>query len=240
MDGRKKVSIITITLNNIIGLKTTMDSVLKQKNYDDIEYIIIDGASNDGTQEYLKELDVNRVKWISEKDRGISHAFNKGIQLSGGDAVLFLNSGDYFINDDVVHRYLEDWQKDNADIMSYKVQIDDGRTIPSNDDENHIWTHCNMPHQGTFVLKKVYDEMDGYSETYKIRMDYDFFARCVKRGYKFRYIPMIIAHYEAGGISMKKENRKRFWQEGMAVKYLYGLRIEYKDYFKFFYYHSIT
>lgn len=72
------------------------------------------------------------------------------------------------------------------------------RTIPSNDDENHIWIYCNMPHQGTFVLKKVYDEIGGYSETYKIRMDYDFFARCVERGYTFQYIPRIIAGYAGG------------------------------------------
>lgn len=233
----KKISIITITLNNIIGLKITVNSVLKQKNFADVEYIIIDGDSNDGTQEYLKELNINKVKWISEKDRGISHAFNKGLLLASGEAVLFLNSGDYFIDDCIIGQYLEDWKKENVDIMSYKVQIDEKRTIPSNDDEHHIWTCCSMPHQGTFVLKRVYDEIGAYSETYKIRMDYDFFARCIQRGYKFRYIPRIIVHYEAGGVSMKNENRIRFWKEGMVVKYLYGLHIGCKDYIKIFFYH---
>lgn len=226
-----KLSIITITYNNLEGLKKTVDSVCCQSYFDKIEYIIIDGASTDGTQEYLTTL-APEIKWISEKDRGISHAFNKGLSKVTGDMVLCLNSGDVIVESKTIESIWDVLEKPGKDIVSFKVQVDSNTFIPAKDDENWVWESCNEPHQGTFVAKKVYDKVGGYSEEYKIRMDYHFFARCRHNNCSFLYKPQIIVKYEPGGVSMKKENRIRFWKEGMSVKLLYGEKIINKDILK--------
>ena len=227
----KKISIITIAYNNLSGLKRTVESVYLQTAFDKIEYIIIDGASSDGTVEYLKSLP-HSIIWISEPDRGISHAFNKGIERSSGEMILCLNSGDIFADNTVVEKVMNDMEDLEADIFSYKVKVTESVFIPSTDDEGKIWNGCEEPHQGTFVRRRVYDEIGGYSEEYKIRMDYHFFARCKKNNYSFKYYPDIIVEYEPGGTSMAIENRRRFWREGMSVKMMYDIAPTIKDFCK--------
>ena len=229
-------SIITISLNNVNGLRKTVESVLSQSGFDSVEYIIVDGNSNDGTKEYLLTLP-KKIKWISEKDSGISCAFNKGLKIASGDAVLFLNSGDTFCNEKSIETATKDWIASKTDILSYKVLVKEGLFIPMSDNQKSIWEKCELPHQGTFVSRNVYTQIGGYSEEYRIRMDYHFFARCRKAGFSFRYIPQIIANYEPGGVSMSEKNRMRFWREGMAVKMLYDLSFEAKDSMKFLLYH---
>jgi len=232
---RPQISIITITYNNLVGLNNTVKSVISQDSYEKIEYIIIDGASTDGTVEYLKTLPES-IKWISERDRGISDAFNKGLKIATGDAILMLNSGDFFINNNVIKEVINDWKENTVDLLSYKVIVDDKTTLPQVDAPLNVWNYCDLPHQGTFVSKKVYDEIGGYSEEFRIRMDLHFFARCKSKGFSFRYIPKPITHYEPGGVSMKKENRKIFWTEGMAVKLKYSIPVTLKDFVKFLLY----
>ena len=106
------ISIITITYNNLVGLMKTVNSVLQQSQILNIEYIIIDGGSSDGTKEYLESLP-QYVSWISEPDRGISHAFNKGIEKASGDMLLFLNSGDSFLDFDIIKNMLSDISNNN-------------------------------------------------------------------------------------------------------------------------------
>ena len=227
----KKISIITITYNNLFGLKRTVESVYLQTAYDQIEYIIIDGASSDGSVEYLKSLP-DSIIWISEPDRGISHAFNKGIERSSGEMILCLNSGDIFTDNNVVKEVIKDIENSDADIISYKVKVTDSVFIPSTDVEQKIWNACEEPHQGTFVKRRIYDEIGGYSEEYKIRMDYHFFARCKSKKYSFKYFPTIIVEYEPGGTSMAIGNRRRSWREGMSVKMLYDIETTVKDFCK--------
>ena len=223
-----KITIITINYNNINGLKTTVNSVLNQEYQDLIEYIIVDGNSADGTKCYLESLP-KRVKWISEKDRGISDAFNKGLNIASGDTILCLNSGDYFVNNHVIKKVVEDWSRLNVDILSYKVHVTDNVYIPATDDRNLIYESCTEPHQGTFVSKALYEKVGGYSEEYKIRMDYHFFARCRKIKATFYYINDHIVNYEPGGTSMKPENKRKFWLEGMSVKLMYNIKSSFKD-----------
>ncbi len=225
------ISIITITYNNLVGLMKTVNSVLQQSQILNIEYIIIDGGSSDGTKEYLESLP-QYVSWISEPDRGISHAFNKGIEKASGDMLLFLNSGDSFLDFDIIKNMLSDISNNPVDILSYKVQVSDKVFIPSTDNERKIWKRCIEPHQGTFIKKTVFNEIGGFSEEYRIRMDYHFFARCKAMGYSFTYIPVTIVKYEPGGTSMIKDNRYRFWAEGMSIKFLYDLKLSFKDLLK--------
>ena len=230
-----KFSIITINFNNLFGLQKTVNSVLSQRRRDLIEYIIIDGASTDGSAGYLQTLP-SEILWTSEKDRGISDAFNKGLRIATGDAILMLNSGDCFIDNNVIERVAREWEKYKVDILSYRVKVTDTIHIPSLDIDKSIYESCSMPHQGTFVAKMCYTEVGEYSEEYKIRMDYHFFARCRKHNYSFAYIPYDIVSYEAGGTSMALKNRLRFWKEGLAVKFIYNIKISIKDCIKFFLY----
>ena len=227
----KIISIITINYNNSIGLKKTISSVLSQDCYDCLEYVIVDGNSSDNSLNILNKLP-KEVIWISEKDRGISHAFNKGIRLTSGKYILMLNSGDVLASKDTVKRVIDDIEQNNADIIGYRVKVNNRLFIPYLDSQEKVWEKCEMAHQGTFVSKKVYDEIGGYSEEYKIRMDYHFFSRCRNFGFSFIYIPRVIAFYEADGISMRKENRVKFWKEGMSVKFLYNIPCNIKDFLK--------
>lgn len=232
------ISIITISYNNVEGLKRTVTSVLNQSRFDMVEYIIIDGGSKDGSFEFLSTLPEN-IKWISENDNGISDAFNKGINLATGDIILCLNSGDILLNRNIIETVANDWQKFNVDILSYKVRVSKDVYIPATQIEDEVYSSCTEPHQGTFVSKRLYNIVGGYSEEYKIRMDFHFFARCRKLGASFKYLNEDIVKYEEGGTSMKKENRVNFWKEGLAVKLLYNVKVDYKDLIKTIYYYFL-
>jgi len=207
-----------------------MESVLRQ-GYDDYEYIIIDGASDDGTAETAHSYSGPRVKVISEPDRGISDAFNKGIKLSAGDVLFFLNSGDFFVNDSVLERAADDMAEHKADIYTYAVtDIVDFRVhkFPENEDEGELcWEKSLIPHQGTFVRRSVFEEVGLFNEFFKIRMDYDFFCRCRRAGKRFWCSPVAITYYDLNGIS--SVDKYRFEKEGLAVRLLYDDRVEERE-----------
>src|SRR4051812_9372166 len=112
---KKKLSIITVNLNNAEGLETTIKSVTGQKNRD-FEFIIIDGASTDNSLKVLADYDKQIDLWISEKDKGIYEAMNKGISKSNGAYLLFLNSGDYLYSEDTIGHVME-YLTGEADIV---------------------------------------------------------------------------------------------------------------------------
>lgn len=122
-----KISIITISYNNLEGLKRTVHSVLSQ-SYKDYEYIVVDGGSNDGSKEYLEANSAHITRWVSEPDKGIYNAMNKGIAMATGKYCIFMNSGDHFFSATT----LED-AAPQLDGTDYCV----GRTI--------VWTR-NTPH----------------------------------------------------------------------------------------------
>lgn len=226
------ISIVTINYNNLEGLKKTVESVLHQTAVNSIEYIVIDGFSTDGCQDYLQSLP-NNVIWVSERDKGISDAFNKGLKKATGECVLFLNSGDVLINNNVIEIVIKDWAQKKVDILSYRVKVNDTTFIPSKSlSTKEIFDTCCEPHQGTFISSKVFNLIGGFSEEYKIRMDYHFFARCKESDFSFDYIPKDIVLYEEDGVSMKKENRVKFWKEGLSVKILYNIEFSFKDWIK--------
>lgn len=221
-----KVSIITITYNCCESLQKTIDSVNMQA-YEDIEYIIIDGASTDGTIEVIKKNESNISFWKSEPDKGISDAFNKGIAVATGELIFFLNAGDEFLNPDVVSNAVDEWNRNQVDVLFYKVHVTNGKSIPGDsfkDNALKIWEACQVPHQGAFVRMSVFDKVGTFDLFYKIRMDYDFWARCKKADCSFKYIPRVIVRYESDGTSMQIRNVKRFEREGMCIRRKYGIQ----------------
>ncbi len=223
------ISIVTITLNNLSGLRKTVDSVVNQKYFDSIEYIVVDGGSIDGTKQYLEKLPT-KITWVSEKDKGISDAFNKGILLSKGNIILMLNAGDYFVGPDSLSRVADDWASSNTDILSYEIRNADGLKKDSVKRNSTEW--CEIPHQSTFVARRVYETVGYYSQEYHIRMDFHFFARCKNAGMRFLNIPVPLVVYEGNGISTLKDYRHRNWREALSVKLLYGIPLSCKDVMK--------
>ena len=213
-------SVITICKNNLDGLIKTVESVENQE-YEDFEHIIIDGSSTDGSKEYALSLHKAYQKIISEHDTGISNAFNKGLKLAKGDYILFLNTGDTFLSNDVLNAVSQDIKKDGVEICTY-ISIKGKHTIPEDTTisaSEYYWNTAKIPHQGSFVSKKVFDKLGGFDESLRLRMDYDFFYRVVKNNISHKYYPRFITQYEDGGACM--DNALLFGLEGCQVQYKY-------------------
>jgi len=223
-----KISVITVCMNNLEGLKKTVNSV-KMQSYPNVEHIIIDGDSKEGTKEYLESLTGERYVSISEPDEGISDAFNKGIRLASGEKLLFLNAGDYFLDKKILEEVAEDIQQEDADILYYIVKFGE-RTIPDCTDiekADEVWKAAIIPHQASFIKKELFDQVGLYNKDIRIRMDYDFFKRCVINEVTYRYIPRVIVNYAEGGLS--STNPEVFLCEGKGIDFLYNKAISAKD-----------
>lgn len=234
--NRAIVTIITITYDCRDSVKKTINSILTQ-TYPYIEYIIIDGDSKDGTKAIIEDnkkhiIDsVWKFYYKSEKDNGISDAFNKGINIATGDLILLLNAGDVLINSNVIADVVDDWIKSNKpDFLYYRVKVGKHTYIPSEKNEDSVWDLCLPPHQGSFISRALYRRVGVYNTDFKLRMDYDFFARCKIEGVLHKFIPRVIVDYEEGGASMQTRNAKTFYIEGLKIKKKYKLKICVMDY----------
>ncbi|WDF62873.1 glycosyltransferase family 2 protein [Flavobacterium sp. KACC 22763] len=227
MDNDKKsfLSIITINYNNKIGLEKTIQSVISQ-TFKDIEYIVIDGGSKDGSKEYIETQKDFIYYWISEPDKGIFNAMNKGIEVSSGEYLLFLNSGDSlnlntslddFINHEGFH----------GDIVYGDYKFENGQKIFPDYLTPFFFVRTSLPHQSTFFRRKVFDEMGFYNEKYKIVSDREFFIKCFLRNrFTFTHINYLLTLYDLSGISnnsLHKEEQasenERMFRENYGIFY---------------------
>lgn len=204
-----KISIITINYNNLEGLKKTVSSVLDQ-SWKDFEYIIIDGASTDGSVEYIKENEDKMDSWVSEPDKGVYQAMNKGIKKSKGEYLLFLNSGDHFFNNSVLgnnHKYLK-----NQDIIYFNLQVveNDKNFIKKYPDKLSFsyFVKDTLPHPATFIKKKAFEKTNLYNENLKIAADWKFFIDAIcKYNLSYKKLDTILSTFYIGGMSSNPENR---------------------------------
>ncbi len=220
-----KLSIITINYNNASGLKKTMESVLNQ-TWEDFEYIVIDGNSNDESISVIKSFESFRLKWVSEPDTGIYNAMNKGIQKANGDYILFLNSGDYLYNRDVLLNAKE-YFLSNVSFLSGHLfyKKGDDEIIRKHPDELSFsyLASKSISHPSTFIKREMFTKYDLYNEANKIVSDWEFFFKTIGiNGESFLSIDEIITIYDLNGISSKEENLKNIEEERTQVfkKYL--------------------
>ena len=197
-----KLSIITVNKNNSSGLEKTIKSVLYQ-TYTDFEYIIIDGNSTDGSVEVLKKYNEKIYYWVSEPDTGIYNAMNKGIRKARGEYCLFLNSGDWLIdNTTLVNLFDELKHTEDAGIYYTDcIATNHPFNAPKSIDINYLVIH-NLNHQNSLIKRSLFLEHGLYNEKYMIAADYDFWLRefwTYKT--KFTYIKTNIAGYDSFGIS---------------------------------------
>ncbi|MBQ8527171.1 MAG: glycosyltransferase [Lachnospiraceae bacterium] len=200
----QKVSVITMTYNDCTHLKQCAEQILKQ-NYDNLEYIIVDGGSTDGTKEYLEQLKAQhgeKVRYVSEPDEGLYDALNKGIRMATGDIVGLMC--DEFANEHVVTDMVKVMQEQKADGIHGDLDyVQDGRTVRKwrmgNGTINAGW----MPAHPTLYLKKeIYQNYGLYKTNYKIAADYEFIIRILKDGKtKLAYIPEVLVHMYHGETS---------------------------------------
>lgn len=200
-----KLSIITVNLNNLEGLKRTYDSVVSQ-TFTDYEWLVIDGGSTDGSRKFIEQHQDKFAYWCSEPDKGVYNAMNKGIIRAKGEYLNFMNSGDCFACEDTLELVFDEERTEDI-LYGYVVMENINGTIflPETMKEKLYWYDFYMfalPHQGTFIRRKRFEDVGLYDENYKVVSDTKWFIEAILfHKVTYRFIPLKIAVFQDGGIS---------------------------------------
>ena len=208
-----KISLITVTFNSGKTLRDTIQSVLSQ-SYKDIEYIIVDGLSNDHTIDIVKEFEPffeGRLKWISEKDSGLYDAMNKGIKMASGDIIGIINSDDFYHRNDIIEQIVGCFEKNKElDAIYGDVRFVNGddldktvRYYSSQIFSPSLFRFGFMPaHPTFFTYRKYFQEYGYYKTDYKIAADYELLIRFLYiHRLKSKYLPLDFMKMRTGGAS---------------------------------------
>jgi len=202
-----KVSIITVVWNDAKGLEKTIKSVLSQI-YENVELIVIDGSSTDGTVAVIKKYKDKIDYWVTEKDEGIFDAMNKGISASTGMWINFMNAGDTFVNSYVLNKIAFNDLSQYTILYGNRIQNDIEKK-PTEIKELEVGGFFAC-HQSMFFNKKLLNDCLKYNLKYKIYGDYELVNKIYRRyPNSFYYLSIAIADYLPGGISSTAINKKR-------------------------------
>lgn len=210
-----RLSIITINFNNVDGLRRTIESVVNQ-TYKNIQYIVIDGDSSDGSKDVIKTYQTEIDVAISEPDSGIYNAMNKGAKLAEGEYLLFLNSGDILLKPTTIEELnIEGF---NDEIVCGKVLNHSAKATylktPPRKVSLYTFTGGSLPHPSSFIKKSIFEKVGGYIESYRIISDWCFFVDALLvYNCSYSTIPNIITLFEWGGISStstEQEDKEEF------------------------------
>ena len=203
----KKISIVTVNYNNLKGLVKTIQSVQKQQ-YSNIEYLVIDGGSIDGSKEYIENHSERISYWVSEPDNGIYDGMNKGIAHATGEYLLFLNSGDFLFSSDILSDVFANKEYDEDLIIGRQCHIDKkGRKSSSHhvmmDEINDVYFWSNtFPHQATFIKKELFAKVGLYNDKYRIVADWAFwYEAIITHQSSYTIIENFISYMESDGVS---------------------------------------
>lgn len=241
LDFKPNITIITISLNSEKYLEETISSVLSQ-NYQDIEYIIIDGKSTDRTTEIIKKYDSQIDQWISEPDRGIADAMNKGLSMARGDYILFLHSDDYLLKPDVIEKLMH-LIKTPSEIVMCNIYLEkNGKTSLYRPRGLNWWVNfkTGIFHQSVFCSRKLFDRIGNFDTHFKITMDYDFFLRAYHTKASVQKVDMPLSVMRLVGISSQRDwpNLKNRLLEEKRVHYKNctspGMKLIYNIYWFFY------
>ncbi|MDD5202062.1 MAG: glycosyltransferase family 2 protein [Sulfurimonas sp.] len=209
--NKLKISIITSVWNNKETIRDAVDSVLSQ-TYENIEYIVVDGASTDGTVGIVQSYGDKISKFVSEKDKGIYDGLNKGISLATGDVVAFLHSDDIYASATIIEEVALAFTSDKSidgvygDLV-YTPKSDTSKVLrywKSREFESGLLAKGWMPaHPTLFLKREVYEKYGEFDLSFKIAADYDFMLRVLKSGIKVKYLPKVLYKMRVGGESNK-------------------------------------
>ncbi|WP_411895315.1 glycosyltransferase family 2 protein [Winogradskyella sp. A2] len=228
MSSNKLLSIITINYNDATGLKKTMESVSNQSNKD-IEHIIIDGNSSDDSLNVIQSFKYENLSYASEPDSGIYDAMNKGIKKAKGKYVLFLNSGDYLENNEVVARVLKYLEQDYS-VLSGNIIFDEItgprlREHPEKITFSYLVGNA-ISHPSTFIKRELFSTYGLYDESFKIVSDWAFFIKVLGlNNESFLKIPHTITVFDTKGVSSKESNFDEVYKERHKVLEMYFPRV---------------
>lgn len=215
------LSVISITYNNLRGLKKTLEA-FGGKAFSEIEVVIIDGGSSDGTKEFLAQQDIT-VNWVSEPDKGIYNAMNKGLVKATGEYVWFLNAGDYAYDLESISAILEAIRLLKVDALYGETMMVDAdgkplgtrssistRALPGHLDWKSFRMGMNVSHQ-SFIIRRALALP--YNEEYKHVADIDWMIRCLKQCRDIKRLPNIISCFTMDGYSTRNRdasNKERY------------------------------
>ena len=232
------ISIITVVYNCKDDLEMTIKSIIDQ-TYPNIEYIVIDGNSNDGTIDIIKKYQNKITYWISEPDEGIYDAMNKGIRQSTGDWINFMNAGDRVYDQNILSSLFIPVPKPSTDIIYGDTEFiyTFGKYIRKPASLTYLKESMIFCHQSSFVRTYLLKKRE-FNTKYKICADYDFFLFCLKEGKILQYVPSTIAIFDAReGVSSSNRITR---EKEFGIISEREQTIEWKiKYFKFIIYHYL-
>ena len=221
MNKHPKVSIITVVYNGVAHLEQTIQNVLKQ-SYDNIEYIIIDGGSIDGTVEIIKRYADRVSYWVSEADGGIYDAMNKGIANATGEIVGLINADDWY-EVDAVEKVVQIFESREADVVHGGMFIlkEDGEGFVKTavSDLSNLSKGMLLNHPTVFAKRSLYEKYGGFDTSYRIVADWEMMMRWKLRGVKFSVLDETLANFRMGGVS--SEHLKKSFEEKHDVRKRY-------------------
>lgn len=227
MNDQVLVSIITPCFNSEKTIAKTFEALMRQ-SYQNIEYIVIDGASNDGTLGIIKQYEKKfpfSFKYVSEPDNGVYDAMNKGIRMASGKLIGITNSDDYY-SDDAVQNMVDTY--DGAD---YRILYGFQRNVKNGQETQIFINHHSqlryrmITHSTCFVTKKIYDELGYFDTSYKSSADYEFMDRIFREKPEcFLPVYHIISNFEEGGISSTQMGVRETLKIKMKRGYISKLR----------------
>lgn len=227
-----KVSVITVCLNCRYLIEKTIKSIISQ-SYPNIQYIIVDGGSTDGTLDvinrYISHIDVV----ISEKDDGLYHAMNKGIKYATGDVIYFLNSGDYLYDTNVIDRVCAQFSRfPDCDILYGDVILVDDKSSKHlsmyRPTPFHVLTRCGVCHQSLFAKRSLLDSFKTFNTKYSVYADYEWLLRSIfLEKSRVHYFNTPVVYYRMGGIS--QNNPSEYYYERVEIINIYISYLNIKD-----------
>lgn len=213
-----KLSIITINRNNAAGLRKTIESVVSQTAFDQIEYIVIDGASTDGSKEVIMEYLDKLAYWVSEPDKGIYNAMNKGIKIATGDYCQFLNSGDWLVDEQVISKMLDKIPDCDIFVGNVVSILTNGKKRYSiNSKEVSLFTfyHSTLQHTSAYIKRSLFEKFGYYDEALKIVSDWKWYLQVAGLNKaNVQFTDLYVTYFDMTGISSiqrdldKRERRK--------------------------------
>ena len=212
--ARPLISVITVCYQAEEFLEQCIHSVISQ-DLDDFEYIVIDGGSTDSTIDIIKKFQDRLTYWHSKKDRGLSHAFNLGLEQCRGQWIAFLNADDMYCNSSVLAEAAQELKRArNIDVVHGKIQhikrAQSPVTISAEIGGRWSWSQfrrrSTIPHPAAFICRGLIEEIGIFDEKYRNALDYEFFLRKGKN-LRVLYIPQLIAQMRIGGISTLEAQR---------------------------------
>lgn len=228
------LSIITINYNNLPGLQKTLTSVWGQLNQN-FEFIIIDGGSTDGSMELIENNSTKFTYWVSEKDKGIYNAMNKGIVKATGEYLLFLNSGDSLTDENSLNIFFLNQQYIDVICADIKIYSKESHWVKQAPDvlSFDYFTKDTLPHQSAFIKRSLFNRVGMYNEELRFVADWKFYldAFC-KHNATYLHINKTICEYNYDGISSLPENALGLHSERdtiLAAEY----HMFYQDYKKY-------